>query len=220
MKKQIEKIGQVVVRSANVAGRGLSGVQHHAQDLGQVITHTVSKGAQDVLEKAGSAAGSVVSTAASTALQAKDLAVQSVTDVITHEKTKAIVEQVIDVSTTIVDGAGHGAKVVGTQVVDCVKKIDQSLEENHHDIKEKTEMVSMGFGVAAGVTAGAAIIGPPVVAAIAPVIGAAATVSGAVAGTAYFYSKWREKKAGAGEQALDSENKNTLPDAESSHKPV
>jgi malate/lactate dehydrogenase len=93
MKKQIEKIGQVVVRSANVAGRGLSGVQHHAQDLGQVITHTVSKGALDVLAKAGSAAGSAVSTAASTALQAKDLAVQSVTDVITHEKPKRLLNK-------------------------------------------------------------------------------------------------------------------------------
>jgi hypothetical protein len=92
MKKQIEKIGQVVVRSANVAGRGLSGVQHHAQDLGQVITHTVSKGIA-MLAKAGSAAGSAVSTAASTALQAKDLAVQSVTDVITHEKPKRLLNK-------------------------------------------------------------------------------------------------------------------------------
>ncbi|MBC3872674.1 hypothetical protein H8K55_03665 [Undibacterium sp. LX15W] len=53
----------------------------------------------------------------------------------------------------------------------------------------------MGFGIAAGVAAGAAMIGPPIVVAAAPVIGAAATVTGAVAGTAYFYSKWKTKKA-------------------------
>jgi type V secretory pathway adhesin AidA len=33
------------------------------------------------------------------------------------------------------------------------------------------------------------------VGAAAPVIGAAATVTGAVAGGAYFYSKWKTKKA-------------------------
>jgi F0F1-type ATP synthase membrane subunit c/vacuolar-type H+-ATPase subunit K len=65
---------------------------------------------------------------------------------------------VIDVSTTIVDGAGHGAKVVGTQVVDCVK----NRPEFSKKIITTSKKNRNGFhaaGVAAGVTAGAAIIG-------------------------------------------------------------
>jgi hypothetical protein len=76
---------------------------------------------------------------------------------------------VIDVSTTIVDGAGHGAKVVGTQVVDCVKKRPEPRRKSSRH-QRKTEMVSML--VLLLVTAGAAIIGSAI-AAIAPVIGAA-----------------------------------------------
>jgi hypothetical protein len=115
--------------------------------------------------------------------------------VIEHETTQAIVEQVKERGLQIADTATQSAKAVSTHVIDGVKKIDEKLEENHLEIKEKTETVSMGLGIAAGVAAGAAIIGPPIVVAAAPVIGAAATVTGAVAGSAYFYSKWKSKQA-------------------------
>ena len=115
---------------------------------------------------------------------------------------------VITRSGSFAAGDGNGGSAPVTRISPTFRPYSQAVT-----------LVGHATGVSTSVTAGAAIIGPPVVAAIAPVIGAAATVSGAVAGTAYFYSKWREKKAGAGEQALDSENKNTSPDAESSHKP-
>ncbi len=184
MKKHLVKLGQAAAQSAGEAGRRLVNVPQKAQEMTQSLAQTVS---QEVLEKAGSAGARV--------LQAKDLAQQSLRDVVQHETTQAVVGQVLEVGGQLVDKAGAGFKMLGDQVVDSVKKVDQTLEQNHLEIKEKTEAVSMGLGIAAGVAAGAAIVGPPVVVAAAPVIGAAATVSGAVAGGAYFYSKWRTKKS-------------------------
>nr|WP_314862493.1 hypothetical protein [uncultured Undibacterium sp.] len=183
MKDSIEKLSQLALQSANSAGRGLLNVQTMAQDLTQTVSQTVSK---EAVNKANAAT--------SFALAAGKSMQQSLTHVIEHETTQALMEQVKETSQQLTDNATHGAKFVGNQVIDGVKKLDNKLEENHLEIKEKTETVSMGFGIAAGVAAGAAIIGPPIVVAAAPVIGVAATVTGAVAGTAYFYSKWKTKK--------------------------
>lgn len=190
MKDRIEKLSQLALQSANSAGRSLLNVQAKAQDLGQVVSQAVSK---EALNKANAATSMAI--AASKSMQ------QSLTHVIEHETTQALMEQVKETSQHIADNAAQGAKFVGNQVVDGVKKLDDKLEENHLEIKEKTETVSMGLGIAAGVAAGAAMIGPPIVVAAAPVIGVAATVTGAVAGTAYFYSKWKTKK-----DLLETEN--------------
>ena len=185
MKDRIEKLSQLALQSANSAGRGLLNVQHKAQDLTNVVTQSVDK----------ESFNRIAAATTSMALAAGKSVQQSLTNVIEHETTQALVEQVKEKSSQIADGATQGARAVGTHVIDGVKKLDDKLEENHAEIKEKTETVSMGFGIAAGVAAGAAIVGPPIMVAAAPVIGAAATVTGAVAGGAYFYSKWKTKKA-------------------------
>ncbi|WP_222612348.1 hypothetical protein [Undibacterium flavidum] len=184
MKDHIEKLRQLALQSANGAGRGLLNVQNVAQDLTQVVSQTVSKEAINKTNAAGS-----IAMAAGKSLQ------QSLCNIVEHETTQALMEQVKEKSQHLTDSTTHAAQFVSNQFIDGVKKIDDKLEENHAEIKEKAETVSMGFGIAAGVAAGAAMIGPPIVVAAAPVIGAAATVTGAVAGTAYFYSKWKTKKA-------------------------
>lgn len=175
MKDRFEKLSQFAVQSAHRTGRGLIDAQIKAQDIGK-----------DALNKA---------TAATSAALAAGKSVQhSVTKVIEHETTQAVIAQVKETSLQLADSASQGAKLVGSHVVDGVKKLDDKLEENHVEIKEKAETVSMGLGIAAGVAAGAAIIGPPIVVAAAPVIGAAATITGTVAGSAYFYSKWKTRQ--------------------------
>lgn len=186
MKDRLEKLSQLAAQSASSAGRGLLNVQQMAQDLTQTVSQTVSKEASRQINNANTA--TAIAVAAGKSVQ------QSLTHVIEHETTQALMEQVKEKSQNFADSATHGAKFVGNQVIDGVKRIDEKLEENHAEIKEKTETAAMGLGIAAGVAAGAAIIGPPIVVAVAPVIGAAATVTGAVAGSAYFYSKWKTKK--------------------------
>ena len=189
MKNHLEKLSQLAAQSANSAGRGLSSVQKMAHDL----THDVAQGVgKDALSKASAA--TAIALAAGKSVQ------QSLTNVIAHETTQALVENVKEKSLQLADSATQGAKVVGTHVIDSGKKIDDKLEENHVEIKEKAETVSMGMGIVAGVAAGAALIGPPIVVAAAPIVGAAATVTGAVAGSAFFYSKWKAKKGQACEQ--------------------
>lgn len=197
MKDRFDKLSQLAVQSAQNAGRGLLDVQNKAQDI-----------SKDALSKAAAAT--------SIAFAAGKSAQQTLTDAMHHETTQAVLAQVKETSKQLADSATNGAKVVGTHVVDGVKKLDDKLEENHLEIKEKAETVSMSMGIAAGVAAGAAIIGPPIVVAAAPVIGAAATVTGAVAGSAYFYSKWKAKQAQsqadnnnppASETASETENK-------------
>jgi hypothetical protein len=189
MKDRLEKLSQLAVQSAGSAGRGLLQVQSKAQDLTKDLTQGIAQVVNvDNINKTSAAASSI-------AIAASKSVHQSLSNVIEHETTQAIVEQVKERGLQIADTATQSAKAVSTHVIDGVKKIDEKLEENHLEIKEKTETVSMGLGIAAGVAAGAAIIGPPIVVAAAPVIGAAATVTGAVAGSAYFYSKWKSKQA-------------------------
>lgn len=188
MKDRLEKLSQLAVQSAGSAGRGLLQVQSKAQDLTKDLTQGIAQVVNvDNINKTSTAASSI-------AIAASKTVHQTLSNVIEHEATQAIVEQVKERGLQIADTATQSAKAVSTHVIDGVKKLDEKLEENHLEIKEKTETVSMGLGIAAGVAAGAAIIGPPIVVAAAPVIGAAATVTGAVAGSAYFYSKWKSKQ--------------------------
>lgn len=193
MKDRLQKLSQLAVQSAGSAGRGLLQVQSKAQDLTRDLTKDLTQGIAQVVNVDNINKTSAV--ASSIAIAASKSVHQTLSNVIEHETTQAIVEQVKERSLQIADTATQGAKAVSTHVIDGVKKLDEKLEENHLEIKEKTETVSMGLGIAAGVAAGAAIIGPPIVVAAAPVIGAAATVTGAVAGSAYFYSKWKSKQA-------------------------
>jgi hypothetical protein len=191
MKDHFEKLGQLALQSASSAGRGLTNVQNLAQDITQVT-------GKDVLNKAAQVS--------SLAMVAGKSVQQSLVNAMEHETTVAMIEQVKEKSLQLADSATHGAKLVGNQVVDGMRKVEVTLEEHHLEIKEKTETVSMGFGIAAGVATGAAMIGTPILVAAAPVIGVAATVTGAVAGGAHFYSKWKTKKAQANQNQDDVPN--------------
>ena len=94
-------------------------------------------------------------------------------------------------------------KYLPNHIVNIAKKID----EKHEKIAARIEGVSMVTGVLTGIaSAGAALAAPtwltaigvalginsaPLVVTAAPVLATIATVSGAVAGGAYYYSKWR-----------------------------
>lgn len=83
--------------------------------------------------------------------------------------------------------------------------------ENHKDVADKIETVSMGLGITSGLVAvGAVMAAPtglsalgvaigitsaPLIVAAAPVIAVASTVVGVISGGAYFYSKWQTKKS-------------------------
>ena len=90
----------------------------------------------------------------------------------------------------------------------------ESENENPNKSQEscrQIETVSMGLGITSGlVAAGASLAAPtgfsaigvalgitsaPLIVTAAPIVGAAATVTGIISGGAYFYSKWKSKKA-------------------------
>lgn len=99
------------------------------------------------------------------------------------------------------------AKKLSGRITEKIKKTDA----NHKELADKVEAVSMGLGITSGiVAAGAALAAPtglsavgvalgitsaPLIVTAAPVIAVAATVTGVVSGSAYFYSKWKSKKA-------------------------
>ncbi|WP_206667238.1 hypothetical protein [Candidatus Methylobacter oryzae] len=82
---------------------------------------------------------------------------------------------------------------------------------NHKRVADRIETVSMGLGITSGlVAAGATLAAPtglsaigvalgitsaPLIVTAAPIIGAAATATGVISGGAYFYSKWKSRKA-------------------------
>lgn len=82
---------------------------------------------------------------------------------------------------------------------------------NHKKVADKIETLSMGLGITSSVVAaGAALVAPtglsaigvalgitsaPLIVTVAPIIGTAATVTGVISGGAYFYSKWKSRKA-------------------------
>ena len=86
---------------------------------------------------------------------------------------------------------------------------------NHKRVADRIETVSMGLGITSGIVAAGAtlaaptglsaigvalgIISEPLVVTAAPIIGAAATATGVISGGAYFYSKWKSRKARASE---------------------
>lgn len=109
-----------------------------------------------------------------------------------------------------------------TQKLTChFVDIALKTDANHKEVANGVETISMGLGIAAGVSAaGAAVAAPtglgavgvalgitsaPLIVAAAPVIAAAATTVGVVSGGAYFYSKWRSRNADAAEDKCKSE---------------
>jgi len=99
---------------------------------------------------------------------------------------------------------------VGKILPDRIIKLVNKIDEKHEKIAARAEDVSMVTGVLAGVTAAGAVIATPTgLAAIgvalgitsaplivmaAPVLATIATVSGAISGGAYFYSKWKKRR--------------------------
>jgi len=87
---------------------------------------------------------------------------------------------------------------------------------NHKKVADKIETLSMGLGITSGLVAvGATLAAPtglsaigvalgitstPLIVTAAPIVGAAATVTGIISGGAYFYSKWKSRKARENEE--------------------
>ena len=173
MKTRIEKLSELASDTTSLASRSFSSAQAAAS-------------------KAGAAA-----------LAAGKSAQHAIGDAIDHEDTKAAVMKAKDLATA----ATIGAKKITDHFVATVRKADV----NHKEVADKVETVSMGLGITCGVVAAGAalaapaglsavgvalgIAGAPLIVAAAPVIGVVATVTGAISGGAYFYSKWKSKKA-------------------------
>ena len=157
-----------------------------------------------------SSAQEAAGKASAVALAAGKSAQHAIGDAIDHEDTKAAFTKVKELATA----ATSEAKKLSDRVVLKVKAAD----ENHKEVAEKVETVSMGLGITSGVVAaGAALAAPtglgalgvaagitsaPLIVTVAPVIMVAATVTGVVSGGAYFYSKWKSRQV-----KDDSENK-------------
>lgn len=127
---------------------------------------------------------------------------QAIKHIIEHEDTKSVVFRVNELATS----SSHEVKKLTASVIDKVKEAD----ENHKEVADKVETVSMGLGITSGVVAaGATLVAPtglsalgvavgltsaPLIVTAAPVIAVASTVIGVISGGAYFYSKWKTKK--------------------------
>ena len=173
MKTRIEKLSELASDTASLASRSFSS-------------------AQEAASKAG-----VAALAAGKSVQ------QAFGDAIDHEDTKAALIKARGLATA----ATTKAKNITDHVVAKVKKLDV----NHKEVADKVETVSMGLGITSGVVAAGAVLAAPaglsavgvalgitsapLIVAAAPVIGVAATVTGVISGGAYFYSKWKSKKA-------------------------
>lgn len=147
---------------------------------------------QDQITEAGTSALEVGKSVRDTASQAVDQ--------IDTARAAAVAKE-------LAHSASAGTQRLANHIVDMARKADA----NHKEIADSIETVSMGLGITAGVTAaGAAIAAPaglsavgvalgvmgtPLTVAAAPVAAAAATTVGVVSGGAYFYSKWRSKRA-------------------------
>ncbi len=173
MKTRIERLNELASDTASLASRSFSS-------------------AQEAASKAGVAA-----------LAAGKSAQQAIGDAIDHEDTEAAVIKAKEVATT----ATIEAKQIANRIVVAAK----DAYANHKEVADKVETVSMGLGITSGVVAaGAALAAPtglsavgvalgitsaPLIVTVAPVIMVAETVVGVVSGGAYFYSKWKSKKA-------------------------
>jgi DNA uptake protein ComE-like DNA-binding protein len=187
MKTRIETLRDFASDTASAASRGLSSVQ-------------------DAAGKAGSVA-----------LAAGKSAQRAIDNVLEHEDTKAVAAKVKELAGKVETvsaslGIASGAVAVGAKkLTGCVADALKEADANHKEIAGKVETVSMGLGIASGAAAaGAALAAPtglsavgvalgitsaPLIVTAAPVIGAVATTAGVVSGGAYFYSKWKTRKA-------------------------
>ena len=127
---------------------------------------------------------------------------QTIKDIVEHENTKAAVNKAKELATSTT----NEAKKLTASIVDKVKETD----ENHKEVADNVETVSMGLGITSGVVAaGAVLFAPtglnalgvavgltsaPFIVTAAPVLAVVSTVVGVVSGGAYFYSKWKTKK--------------------------
>ncbi|MFM9980982.1 MAG: hypothetical protein ACKVP9_08735, partial [Burkholderiales bacterium] len=173
------------------------GMKTRIERLSELAANTASLARRN-FSSAQEAAGK----ASAVALAAGKSARQAIGDAIDHEDTKTALTKVKELATT----ATSEAKKLSDRVVLKVKAAD----ENHKEVAEKVETVSMGLGITSGViAAGAALAAPtglgalgvavgitsaPLIVTVAPVIMVAATVTGVVSGGAYFYSKWKSRK--------------------------
>lgn len=159
--------------------------------------------AQVAASKAGAATLAAGMSAQQSIGAAVETSGQFIRNAIDHEDTKAVAIKAKEIATA----ASVGAKKLADRVVEAAK----DAEENHKEVADKIETVSMGLGITSGaVIAGAALAAPtglsavgvalgitsaPLIVAVAPVICTASTVVGVISGGAYFYSKWKTKKA-------------------------
>ena len=180
MKTQVGKLSQLALRSVSLAGRGVSVARQAASSLAGTA-NAAGKTAQKVLDAAIDH-----QTTKAAAFKAKEIAATAKVEA--GEFATSAAGRALDLAKS----TATGAKTVSDRVVATAKKVD----ENHQEIAAKTDTVSMGLGIAAGVAvAGAKLTAIPLVVAASPAIGGAAAVVGVVAGSAHFYSKWKTKKA-------------------------
>ncbi len=180
MKTQAGKWGQLAVGSVSLAGRGVSAAAQAASSLAVTAT----------------AAGRTAQTAMDAAMdhQTTKAAVFKAKEMVATAKVEAgeLATSATCRALDLAKSTANGAKKLSGHVVATAKKVD----ENHQQIAAKTDTVSMGLGIVAGVAvAGAKLTAIPLVVAASPAIGGAAAVVGLVAGSAHFYSKWKIKKA-------------------------
>jgi hypothetical protein len=129
-----------------------------------------------------------------------------VDETLDSDEAKQAIADAKKVAVQISDSASKQVQKFAGEVASVAKKAN----ENHKEVADKVETVSMGLGITSGVVAGAAVLAAPtglsafgvaigltsapLVVTAAPVIGGAAAVVGAVSGCAYFYSKWKTKR--------------------------
>lgn len=180
LKTQREKLSELAASSATMAGRGVASAQRAAVSVGMAAVSAgqfANNVTHDIVDHPSTKA----------ALQrVKDLAASAKVEA--GEIASSAADRAMDLAAT----TAQGARKLSNHVVATAKKVD----ENHQQVAAKTDTVSMGLGIAAGVVvAGAKLTAIPLVVAASPAIGGAATVVGVVAGSAHFYSKWKTKKA-------------------------
>lgn len=188
LKTQVGKLGQLAVSSVSLAGRGVSAAAQAASNL--AVTATA---AGKTAQKAVDAAMDHQTTKAAV-FKAKEMAATAKVEA--GEMATSATSRALDLAKT----TANGAKKLSGHMVATARKVD----ENHQQIAAKTDTVSMGLGIVAGVAvAGAKLTAIPLVVAASPAIGGVAAVVGVIAGSAHFYSKWKTKKAKS--QAIDGE---------------
>ena len=180
MNPLIEKPGGLASKFLSMAGSGLSSAQAAASSAG-TAAYSAGVSAKNAIN--GFIDDDDTKAAVLSVKEFAALATKEATDLGATATKEAKV---------IATAAGDSARKLTSNVVAAVKKADQ----NHEEIAGKVDGVSMGLGIAGGVAAaGAKLTAIPLIVAASPAIGTAATVAGVISGSAYFYSKWKSKKA-------------------------